>query len=141
MALNIEKDRVAVTNWVKKMFRSMGDGDFEAFCYNYTDEVRLYPPDTSPLIGIEAMKKLTKPWFEAYKMSHKIIEITAKTDLNTAYAFAQYIDTITPKKGGDPIITPNKAVYVLRREPDNSWKATEVIWNRNPTRKMETQLK
>lgn len=132
MALNKEKDVIAVKNWVKKMFKTMGEGDFEAFCNTCSDSVRLYPPNMRPLIGIEAMKKLTKPWFETYNMSHKITEITAKTDFDTAYAFAQYIDTIIPIKGGDPIVTPNKAIYILRREHDNSWKATDIIWNRNP---------
>ena len=59
-------------------------------------------------------------------------EITVKTDSHTAYAFAQHTDTIIPKKGGEKQVTPNKAIYVLRREPDGYWKATDIIWNRNP---------
>ena len=125
------KDESAVKNWVKTMFKSMGEGDFEKFCKACTDDVILYPPNLHPFYGIEAMKKLTKPWFETYVMTHEITEIQVKTDSYTAYAFSQYIDTITPKKGGDAQVTQNKAIYVLRREPDGSWKATDIMWNRN----------
>ena len=126
------KDEAAVKKWVKTMFKSMGEGDFDKFCSSCTEEVTLYPPNMHPLYGIEAMKKLTKPWFETFDMSHIITEIQVKTDSNTAYAFSQYIDTIIPKKGGNAKITPNKATYILKRELDNSWKATHLIWNRSP---------
>ncbi len=78
------------------------------------------------------MKKLTKPWFENYNMSHEITEITAHVDQNLAYAFAEYVDTITPKEGGEDTVTPNKAIYILRRGEDDIWKATYIMWNRNP---------
>ena len=127
-----ENDKVAVVDWVKDMFRSMGEGDFEKFCNGCSETIRLYPPNTKPHIGMASMKKLTQPWFETFNMSHVISEITVQTDSNTAYAFAQYVDTIIPKKGGEKQVTPNKAIYILRRESDNSWKASDIIWNRNP---------
>ena len=127
-----QKDEAAVVKWVKTMFKSMGEGDFEKFCNSCSDTIRVYPPNMKPHIGMESMKKLIQPWFETFNMSHEIPEITVKTDSNTAYAFAQYIDTITPKKGGEKQVTPNKAIYILRRESDNSWKASDIIWNRNP---------
>jgi len=49
-----------------------------------------------------------------------------------AYAFAEYVDTITPKEGGEDTVTPNKAIYILRRGEDDIWKATDIMWNRNP---------
>ena len=132
MKVETQKDETAVIDWVKTMFKSMGEGDFEAFCNGCTDDVRLYPPDLSPLIGIEALKKLIGPWFETLNMSHVISEISVNVDLSTAYAFSQYVDTISPKKGGEKQVTPNKAIYILRRESDDFWKATDIIWNRNP---------
>ena len=133
MSLEKQKDETAAIHWVKNMFRSMGEGDFVEFCNGCTEDVRLYPPDLSPHIGIEALKRLIQPWFEAFDMSHEISEIMVNTDSNTAYAFVQYVDTIIPKKGGEKQVTPNKTIYILRREPDGIWKATDIIWNRNPS--------
>ena len=132
MTMEKQKDKTAAIDWVKTMFKSMGEGDFDEFCNGCSEDVRLFPPDLRPHIGIIALKKLIQPWFEALNMSHEISEITVKTDSNTAYAFAQYVDTIIPKIGGEKLVTPNKAIYVLRRESDGTWKATDIIWNRNP---------
>jgi len=127
-----EKDEAAIRKWVQTFFDCMDRNDFEQFIKLMADDIVLLPPEATALYGLDSVKQLTKPWFDALNMSHNINEVEVMTDHNLAYARLEYEDNFKPIEGGEITHMDNKALWVFRREPDNTWKAIRCIWNRNP---------
>ena len=128
-----QADEEAVKKWVEAFFAYMGSNDLDKFTSLMADDIVLLPPNMHSLHGIEAMKELIQPWFETLEMSHDIFETEIVTDDNLAYVRIEYRDYVTPLEGGDTKLTDNKGLWILRRETDDKWKATRIMWNRNPS--------
>lgn len=126
------KDEAAVRKWVDSQFASMGAGDFDKFTSLMADDIILLPPNMNTIYGLDAMKELVQPWFETLNMTHEVSEPEIVTDQNIAYVRVEYRDSYSPKEGGETTVMDNKALWILRRQPDNSWKMTRCMWNRNP---------
>ena len=132
MAIDKTKDEAAVRKWVDSQFASMDVGDLDKFTSLMADDIVLLPPNMHSIYGKEAMKELVQPWFETLNMTHEVSEPEIITDQNIAYVRVEYRDSFSPKEGGEITLMDNKALWILRREPDNSWKMIRCMWNRNP---------
>lgn len=55
------------------------------------------------------------------------MEVEVSCDLG--YFWSSYTLTATPKAGGDSITDDGKSVFILRRQPDHSWKIARLIDN------------
>ena len=126
------KDEAAVKALVDSFFSYMGSNDFDNFISLVADDIILLPPNTHSLYGKEAMKELIQPWFETLDMSHEILETEIVTDNNIAYARIEYRDSFSSKEGGETILMHNKALWIFRREAEDTWKIIRNMWNRNP---------
>ena len=91
----------------------------------------MLPPNMRSVEGLEAIKELIGPGFGKYTLEHDTHYLEIKTDTSMAYASYAGIEKSTPKEGGKTIAKENKCIWLLRREPDDSWKATHCIWSPN----------
>lgn len=132
MSSDKEKDKEAIKKWVESMFSYMHSNDLDNFLSLVAEDVILLPPNMQSIHGIEAVKDLIQPWFESLVMTHEIGEIEVKVDSSLAYVRIEYKDRYWPKEGGESTIMDNKALWILRRESDGTWKMIRNMWNRNP---------
>ena len=95
-------------------------------------QLEFIDPDKCIYCGKEAKKELIQPWFETLDMSHEILETEIVTDNNIAYARIEYRDSFSSKEGGETILMHNKALWIFRREAEDTWKIIRNMWNRNP---------
>ena len=84
-----------------------------------------------PVKGIDAIKEFIGPGFEKFNLEHNKLYLEIKTDTSIAFASWASNDKATPKEGGKTIEKENKCIWLLRREPDDIWKATNCIWSPN----------
>lgn len=92
-------------------------GDNEAFLSMYSQDVFFMPPDSAPSVGMDAMAAangLDGPlaWAEDYE------EVMVHGD------WAHVVGAWTI---GDQVA--GKAIYILARQEDGSWKITREFWN------------
>ncbi len=126
-----EKDEVAVKKWVETYLALARSGEVEEWYKLWADDVVLLPPNMKPLHGIDELKALIGPGFGRANIEHETFYTEVKTDTTMAYASYGGIEKSTPKEGGKTIVKENKCIWILRREPDSSWKATHCIWSPN----------
>jgi uncharacterized protein (TIGR02246 family) len=132
MSPDKEKDEAVVRKWVDSQFASMGAGDLDKFTSLMADDIILLPPNMKTIYGKEAMKELVQPWFETLNMTHEVSEPEIMTDHNIAYVRVEYRDSYSLKEGGETTLMDNKALWILRRESDDTWKMIRCMWNHNP---------
>jgi len=125
----LEADMQAVLDFEQSVFDAEIAGDFEAWMSSFAEDVTLFPPNTPPLKGRLAVRKFNAPIFEQFDLheSSDGREITVAGDW--AYIRAHWIWILTPKNGGEEIKDTGNSIWILNRQPDDSWKIARAIWN------------
>ncbi len=95
----------------------------------FTDDAVLMPQGQPAMIGRESIAAAYRSVFEevAVKGSGEILEIEVAGEW--AFYRSTYQLTALPKAGGDPVHDAGKAVHILKRQRDNSWKIARLIAN------------
>ena len=125
-----EKDEAAVKKWVDKYLDLAENGD-ERWFQLWADDAVMLPPNMRPVKGIDAINEFMGPGFGKFDLVHDKLYLEIKTDTSIAYASWSSNDKTTLKEGGITIEKENKCIWILRREPDDTWKATHCIWSPN----------
>ena len=109
--------------------RGWGNSDSEALLSLFTDDPILMPQNQPAVIGKKAIRSLYDSFFAEFTLQGKgeVMEIEVSGDLG--YFWSSYTLTATPKAGGDSITDDGKSVFILRRQPDHSWKIARLIDN------------
>ena len=92
-------------------------GDNEAFLGQYTDDAFFMQPNSAPAMGKDAMRPTASldgpiPWAETY------VEVMVHGD----WAHVVGAWTVGEESAG-------KAIYILARQGDGSWKIAREFWN------------
>ena len=93
------------------------------------DGVQL-PPGSPPVVGKEAIDARDRSDLEVNDYSQFVItnrEVEVNGDL--AFARGDFMVTVAPKSGGDPMDFEGKYMTIFRRQPDGSWKIYRDIFN------------
>jgi uncharacterized protein (TIGR02246 family) len=126
-----EKDEAAVREWIETYINAVKTGDLETYYNSWTDDIVMLPPNRAPIHGIDALKELVGPAFDRFDTTVKISDIEIGTDSSLAYLLIMASDERVPKEGGEVVKHENKCLWLLRRQPDNSWKASHCIFSPN----------
>lgn len=104
-------------------------GDSEALLALYTDDPVLMPQSQPLLMGKEAIGSLYQALFEEYTIEGggELLEVEVAGDWG--YFWSTYTVTAIPKAGGDSVTDNGKSIFIVRRQPDNSWKIARLISN------------
>lgn len=106
---------------------SAGDGMAVAE-QSFTADAMLLPPDSSPVVGREAIAKFWQGAFDAgvtgLKLDTISVEVTGDTGIVTGFW------TVTvPAEGGGTAEVSGKEILVYKKEADGVWRASRDIWN------------
>lgn len=96
-----------------------------------TQDVVAMPPGRPPSVGAEAGKRLMQKLFEAFDMevTYDSEEIVVNGDL--AFDRGTASQKMVPKSGGEPTEGEYSYLWVYRRVPEEGWKQSRAIWNKN----------
>jgi len=122
-------------------------GDLEAYLANIAEDAVLMPPNEPPVVGKEA----TRAWHQALFGQFSLEETISSEEVVVAgdwgFDRGTYTITPTPKAVGEAaegtsIEQPEigreldyaqtgKYLWILRRQPDGSWKIARGMWSSN----------
>lgn len=107
------------------------NGDTGHLLSLFTDEPVLMPHSQPAVFGKDAIRALYDSIFEAYAIQGdgRIVEIEVSGDLG--YFWSDYTLTATPRGGGEMVNETGKSIFIVKRQPDNSWKISRLIDNSN----------
>jgi ketosteroid isomerase-like protein len=107
-------------------------GDFEQYNTILADDSLFMPPNSRPRSGTELRRWLGEflEGFAVEWVSFKHVDVVV--DGRHAYHSYEYEWRVTPRVGGEAIVSCGKGQHVLRKEADGSWKIVREIWNGSP---------
>jgi uncharacterized protein (TIGR02246 family) len=129
-----ESDIAAIKETLNQYAVGVNTGDLDRWISLWADDGVQMPPDTPSRVGKEQIREGMKPAFDQMDLDitiHSIEEAKVYGDLGLTRC--SYTLKMTPKAGGETITAmPNgKALTLVRRQPDGSWKIAYDSFNSN----------
>jgi len=141
-AVDVEADITAIKEMVNQYAVACNTGDFELWISLWADDGVQMPPDLPARIGKEQIREAMKPAFDQMTLDITITSIwDAKVYGDLGLTCCNYTLDLTPKAGGETIhaVKDGKALTILKRQSDGSWKIIYDCFNSNvpPTSEKE----
>ena len=124
-----EADEKAIRALTKEYAAAFNAGDVARLLACYTEDAVRMPPAAPAYTGRAAFEEGFRAKFEQF--SYQLGWPTEEVVVADGWAFHQrtYISRLTPVAGGEVIEGSGKAIAILQKQPDNSWKIAREIWN------------
>ena len=139
---NTEADVKAISDVSMKVVEAWNEGDYEGFIKFFNEDAILMPQNAPNIVGIEAIKSLYSNSFEnfTFEVKESIEEITVSGDYG--YVLANWVGSMNPVDGSDPITFNNKLLDIFKKQPDGSWLMYRVMYSSNeiPQEKVSPEL-
>ena len=126
-----EADIEAINSLTKEVLRSWNEGDFEGYMALIDDDAMFLPPNAPMFTGMETIRSVYRSEFDQYTFDLTISTEEIQVCGDWAFGRENWIGSMTPKDGGEPIMFNNKNLVIYRRQPDGSWKTWRAIYNSN----------
>ncbi|MCU7495493.1 MAG: DUF4440 domain-containing protein [Ignavibacteria bacterium] len=113
-----------------QFMQAINRGDATTAASFYADDAVIMPPDIDLIQGTNGIKNF---WSKIITIGGKFDTLTtAKVNVNneTVDEVGRYFLSIN-RPGQDPMQEKGKFVFVWKRQPDDTWKITTHMWNRN----------
>ena len=104
-------------------------GDADALVALYADGAVLMPQSQPAVLGKEAIHSLYQSVFREYTVKGDGETLEIEIGGNWAFLRGTYTLTATPKAGGERLEDAGKHLFILKRQPDGSWKIARLIAN------------
>jgi uncharacterized protein (TIGR02246 family) len=124
-----ETEVQAIRGLFRAYVETVNTGDIEAWLAFFTEGVVYMPPNEPTIIGREAVRGWGEPYFDQFDMRETITPDEVRLAGDWAVARLSGTFEVTPKAGGGTAQEIFKAIWILQRQPDGSWKAARTIWN------------
>jgi len=123
---SIEDDIAAIEDVVNT-------GDFELWLSLHADDVVKMGPDAPAIYGREALRANKEAAWANFTLEMALYPEEAQVSGDLGFARGNYTLSITPKAGGETIITVPDGKYstVCKRQADGSWKIYIDCYNSN----------
>ncbi len=104
-------------------------GDAEGLVSLYAEAPVLMPQGRRAVFGKRAIRALYRAVLDevVIRSRSRVIEVAASGDLG--YFWSTYAITATPKRGGPPIHSRGKSLFVVKREPRRGWRIARLMDN------------
>jgi len=129
-----EPDVVTIQALVAAWGTAIEAGDVAGVVAVYTDDVVQMPPDAPANKGKQAVEVVYRGILEAMSVGVTWpVEGTEEIIVADGWAIylSEYIESFTPKAGGETIEEHGKIIEICQKQPDGSWRFAREIWNRN----------
>lgn len=129
-----ESDVAAIKETLNQYAVGVNSGDFDHWISLWADDGVQMPPDAPSRVGKEQIREGMKPAFDQMDLDitiHSIEEANVYGDLGLTRC--TYTLKMTPKAGGKTInaMPDGKALTLVKRQPDGSWKIAYDSFNSN----------
>ena len=126
-----EADVEAVQRVREQAVAAINAGDADAVAALATDDIVWMPQDKPTSIGKEAFRLYWVALFEQFVFDRTLFHDEVIVAGDWAIHRSTLEGTLTPKSGGESMSQSSKAIDILRRQPDGSWKHARIIFNSN----------
>lgn len=124
-----ESDVAAIHALFTHYDQTLKEGKLEEFMSLLTDDVIMIGPDRPPLVGKEMVWQHVRPLFETLEIDHRVGVEELRLAGDWAYVRATYWFRGEAKDGREVTEDLGNAVYLVERQPDNSWRVAGDCYN------------
>lgn len=119
---------------IDKYVAASEKGDLPAVLSVMTDDVVFLPPNDTPKVGKEDVRRWMAPSQNQYAIKDNMQTRELRVAGDIAYEWGVFQESFTPKdpaSGAKPISLDGKFVRIYQRLPDGSWRMARACWNSN----------
>jgi uncharacterized protein (TIGR02246 family) len=128
-AVDVEADVEAIRALFAHNASVINSGDLDGWIAQFTEDAIFMPPNSVILRGREAGREFARPWYEQLDIEFEISVDEIEVHGDWAFTRWSYVGRYTPKAGGDTTQEHGKEIWILRRQPDGTWKCSHIIYN------------
>ena len=119
------EDKAAIRSIVKEHLRTSLAGDWPGWAATCSEDAVVLPPGNSGVRGREAIEEYLRSYPVLKEFDAEIQEIDGRSDL--AFYWGHISQVIVVE--GEEQNFRGKALGIVRKQTDGSWKVTHVMWN------------
>ena len=121
-------DVQAILDLEQTVFDAQIAGDFDAWISSFTEDAIVMPPNEPALMNKQAIGQWNAPIFEQFDLHEESDYREVEVAGDWGYIRAHWIWTLTPKDGGKSVQDTGYSIWIVRRQPDGSWKIARGIY-------------
>lgn len=125
------RDVAAIRAVVDRAQDANNAGNIEEWVALFEEGAVYMPPGMNPVTTRQGLQDAAISGFSRYRSNIRIAVEEIEIWGDWAYARTTITGTATPYGDGNPVQIDMKALQILRRQPDGSWKVSRYINNRN----------
>jgi uncharacterized protein (TIGR02246 family) len=122
-------DVQAIVDLEQRVFDAQIAGDIDAWLSFFAEDAVVMVPDLPALTTKLAIRQWNEPIFEKFDLHEESDFREVEVAGNLGYIRAHWIWTQTPKSGGSSVKYTGHSIWIVRRQPNGSWKITRGIFN------------
>ena len=122
-------DLQAILELEQRVFDAQIAGDFEAWLSLFEEDAIVMEPNIPALTGKAAIRRRNSPYFEQFHLHEESDSREVEVAGDWGYIRAHWIWTLTPKDGGETVKDTGNSIWIVRKQPDGSWKIARGIFN------------
>jgi len=119
----------AILDFEQTVYDAQISGDIDAWMSSFTEDAMVMAPNLPALTNKPAIRQWNAPNFEQFDLHEESDEREVEVAGDLAYIRAHWNWTMTPKGGGKIVKDTGNSIWILRRQPDGSWKIARGIYN------------
>ena len=94
-----------------------------------TDDIVMMHPNRPPIVGLAANRADLQAAFARFQVDQEVVSEEIVVAGEWAFDRSRSTTTVTPVSGDAPVTVWSKAITILRRQADGSWRIARVIGN------------
>jgi ketosteroid isomerase-like protein len=122
-------DVQAILDFEQTVYDAQIAGDIEAWLSSFAEDVTLFPPNAPPLTSKLAIRQFNTPIFEQFDLHESSDDREVVVAGDWGYIRSHWTWIQTPKDGGAEVKDIGNSIWIVRRQPNGSWKIARAIWN------------
>jgi ketosteroid isomerase-like protein len=130
MSIQPSKKEDPILAYREKFIRAAKAGDVDTLVSLVTDDVVMMSPNDSTVYGNAEYRAWWEEYFQYFQLmafDEPERDVVVNGDFATEYS--AYMIAIVPGSGGSRIRDDGRTFTIWKRQPDDSWKMWQTIWN------------
>lgn len=128
---DVEADISAINNILDQYASSINAGDLDLWISLWADDGIQMPPNAPAVIGKGQLRAENESMFGEFILKMVITNKEVRVAGDLAFVRGTYTFSLTPKAGGETIMTDGKYLSIVERQADGSWKFARDCFNDN----------
>jgi uncharacterized protein (TIGR02246 family) len=128
---DVEADISAINNILDQYASSINAGDLDLWISLWADNGIQMPPNAPAVIGKGQLRAENESMFGEFILKMVITNKEVRVAGDLAFVRGTYTFSLTPKAGGETVMTDGKYLSIVERQADGSWKFARDCFNDN----------